>query len=687
VLSLVLIVLGSLLLVGRSQVESAAGTGVVELAFTGTLTAPNAEPIAKLYQRVVLNVISVRLNPSPDVTISDSDPFWVEIPAPAEIGSTNPTEFITTSSNFGPTGTVLTAATSVLQLDLLPLQNVPFFFNSATLPAEGYHQIELELNFDNPGSAVPLCPQSAPAGEGCVSYITTLTPQGVLRVPFSNAFNVTPGSVQPLVVNIAVAVGPNPSADPDTTTVAISPLIIPQGNLRLSSTLPYNPALGVVTGAVTNFDVNNTTVTAEFAGTNQIVATTKLQPIGTFRLDLPAAALPNATLYDFYASGNGGYAVKSRVPVSSQGTAPTPPPLVNLLFAVPSSTFGSIAGTLVDACKGTPVEAATLNLLLPDTTVPGGASTCDLTGDPPAIPSNCVVVATAATDDQGRYPLMGTPFTNIPLSTPPEVPHYDLEINAPGFNTTLQQVAPGSLACPGSRFGNSCSFELEHGYLTGATDLSSPNDTGKPLNAMVIAEVAGTDEIKNFVLSTIPGRSTTGPFTIEVPDAAPSSAAIPVTNFDLFASVQDLFQGSPQKTSGHLIGTAASVGAPPADCSTIGVPALSPMDCVGLGSLDGSVSQADPSTTSVRLSKDGVQIMETEPNSIGLQPNGNNYNFCAPSDSYLLTHYESGIARSSVPITLAKPLIVPAPCSSICQDGNPTGTCLLCQPVAAPTLP
>lgn len=122
-----LIVLGSLLLVGRSRVESAAGTGVVELAFTGTLTAPNAVPIAKLYQRVALNVLSVRLNPSADLTISDSDPFWVEIPAPAEIGLTNPTEFITTSLNFGGTGTLLTAATSILQLDLMPLQNVPFF--------------------------------------------------------------------------------------------------------------------------------------------------------------------------------------------------------------------------------------------------------------------------------------------------------------------------------------------------------------------------------------------------------------------------------------------------------------------------------------------------------------------------------------------------------------------------------
>jgi hypothetical protein len=160
-----------------------------------------------------------------------------------------------------------------------------------------------------------------------------------------------------------------------------------------------------------------------------------------------------------------------------------------------------------------------------------------------------------------------------------------------------------------------------------------------------------------------------------------------VTNFDVFASVQNLFQSAPQPNSGQLIGTAGSVGAPPGDCATIGIPALSAMDCAGLASVYGSVDNANPSTTSVRLSKGGVQIMETEPNSIGVAPNGNVYNFCAPSDSYELTHYESGIAQSSEPITLAKPVTVGTPCASICQDGNRKGTCLLCQPVQAPTLP
>src|SRR5262249_40850042 len=138
-----------LLLIGRSRVESSSGTGFVEVAFTGSLSTSDSNPISAEYQRILLNVVSVRLNPSADLTLSDSDSSWVEIPVPAAIGSTNPTQFITTSLNFGGTGTLLTAATSVLQLDLVPLQNLPFFFNAASVTAQSYGQVELVLNSPN----------------------------------------------------------------------------------------------------------------------------------------------------------------------------------------------------------------------------------------------------------------------------------------------------------------------------------------------------------------------------------------------------------------------------------------------------------------------------------------------------------------------------------------------------------
>ena len=674
-----LIVLGSLLLSGRSRVESQAGTGIVEVAFQATLSTFDGSQVAQDYQRVLLNVVSVRLNPLPGAT--DSDTGWVEIPAPAAVGTTNPIQFITTSLNFGGSGTVLSAVNSELQMDLVPLQNFPFFFNAGAVTAQNYGQVEVVLDSNVPGNMLPLC--NSAGGEGCVSYLANLTPAAELNVPFSSVgYSVATGVVQQLLININETVGSVPPGGPSSGAVAIQPVLFVQG--ALPPVIP-SAALGVVTGTVANGVVGTTTVTAENAGTNQIAAATQLLGAGNFIFDLPAlSAQQGGTPYDFYVSGNNGtYSVASNQNVLAQGTAASPPPALDLNFTVQGSPVGTITGTIADVCNGNGIQGATLKLLVPDTTK-GSATACDLTGGSPPIPANCVVVATAATDDQGRYPLPDTSFTEVPLFPPPGVTHYDLEISAAGYNTRVVPIMPGSLLCPTSRFSNSCSFTLEHGFLSGLTDLSSPNTTGQPLNALVMAEDTGTDNIESVALSTIPGNTNVGIFSISVPDAAPSADAIAANDFDVFASVQDLFEGAPQKIGGHLIGTAASVGAPPGACSTIAIPALSPMDCVGSGSVFGSVASTTPAKTSVRLSKDGVQIMETEPNSIGAAP-GNIYNFCAPADSYTLTHYEGGIAKTSDPVVLVPPPPTTATCPSICQ--NAANTCLICQETAGPTLP
>lgn len=675
-----LIILGSLLLSGRSRVESQAGTGIVEVAFQSTLTSFDGSQVADDYQRVLLNVVSVRINPTPGAT--DSDTGWVEIAAPAAVGTINPSQFITTSLNFGGSGTLLSAADSILQLDMIPLQNFPFFFNAASVPAQNYGQVEVVLNSNVPGNMVPLC--NSAGGEGCISYLANLTPQAVLSVPFSTVgYPVAIGVVQQLLINIAETVGSVPPGGPNSGAVAITPVISAQGALPPSLS---SPALGVVTGTVPNGTAGTTTVSAEYAGTNQVVAATLLLGGGNFIFDLPAlSAQQGGTPYDFYVSGNTAdstFAVASNQTVSSQGSASSPPPPLDLNFTVEGSPVGTITGTIADSCNGNAIQSATLKLLVPDTSK-GSATACDLTGGSPPIPANCVVVATAATDDQGHYPLADTPFTNVPLFPPPGVAHYDLEISAAGYNTRVVPVAPGSLFCPTSRFSNSCSFTLEHGFLSGLTDLSSPNSTGQPLNALLMAEDSGTDNIENVALSTIPGGANVGIFTISVPVASPSSDAIPVNNFDVFASVQDQFEGLPEKISGHLIGTAARVGAPSSACNTIAIPALSPMDCVGLGSVFGNVTSTNPAKTSVRLSKNSVQIMETEPNSIGAPP-GNIYNFCAPADIYLLTHYEGSIAQTSDPVVLLPPPPTTTTCPSICQ--NAANTCLICQQTVGPTL-
>jgi len=108
------------------------------------------------------------------------------------------------------------------------------------------------------------------------------------------------------------------------------------------------------------------------------------------------------------------------------------------------------------------------------------------------------------------------------------------------------------------------------------------------------------------------------------------------------------------------------------------------MDCVGSGSVFGTVASTNPSKTSVRLSKNRVQIMETPPNSIGTAP-ANVYNFCAPADTYLLTHYEGSVARGTAPVALVPPPPTATTCPSICQD--PANSCLVCQTTKGPTLP
>jgi hypothetical protein len=534
---------------------------------------------------------------------------------------------------------------------------------------------------------VPLCAAFVP--DGCITYPAGFASLEGLRADFTfggvvggaqRFYQVAAGIVQPLVLNIGLGVGPPPTADPNTTPVLINPVISSPGTLFGS--VPLSPVLGAVTGRVTNFNAN-TTVTAEAAGTDQIIATTHLLGDGTLAFTLPALPAPGK-LYDFYVSGSGSFVVRSHVAVTQGSTTPLG------ILEVTSSAFGSITGTINDFCPpNAAIQGAILKLLVPDTTLPGSATTCEPTGELPAIPPNCVVVATAATDDQGHYPLQftTTPFSSIPVSPPPGVPHYDLEISAPGDNTAIQEVAAGSLLCGGSTVANTCSFSLEHGYLNGTAVLSSPNGTGNRQDVMIVAEDSGTDIIENSALTAIQAGASSGGFTMAVPiavNASSSPNAIGVNDYDVFTTVQDLFEGFPQKTSGHLIGTAAKVAAPLSACSISTVPAISPMDCAGLGSVEGSVTGANPSTTSVRLSKDGVQIMETEQNSIG-SATKNSYNFCAPSDDYTLTHFETVIPKSTVPITLAPPVSVAPPCSSICLSA--AGTCLLCQPTTAPTLP
>jgi hypothetical protein len=187
---------------------------------------------------------------------------------------------------------------------------------------------------------------------------------------------------------------------------------------------------------------------------------------------------------------------------------------------------------------------------------------------------------------------------------------------------------------------------------------------------------------------------------MNVPDNLnPGADGNSVTALDLFASTQDLFNGSPQQATGHSFAVTADVTAPdppsgsPLACAAPVVADLSGMTCVGHGSVGGNVDNP-VSTDTVVLSKDGVQIQ-----SVPIVPPGASgagaYAICAPADSYTLTHYAQATpfptpVGGPVSVTLSAPVMVPTPapspgftptpCPGICEVSPPNANtgCLTC---------
>jgi len=81
----VLLILG-LALSGGNQAATAAapaaGKGTVAIALEGTFA--NSQNVTS-FQRIALNVVSIRLNPSTDADVSDFDSRWVTIPVNGEV--------------------------------------------------------------------------------------------------------------------------------------------------------------------------------------------------------------------------------------------------------------------------------------------------------------------------------------------------------------------------------------------------------------------------------------------------------------------------------------------------------------------------------------------------------------------------------------------------------------------------
>jgi len=633
--------------------------GTLEIGFLGSITGP------LLFQRVLLNVAAVRLTPSSDLKVSDFDASWVAVSVPPGLGRISAFGAIFTNVNFGgffgPNGTTFSIGQgrTELQLDLDVLQQNVELFNGAQIPAQTYNQIELVLDQANPGNLVPVCGSGPLRGEGCITYTGALLKPGINPRTLSK-INLARNGFAPLMLNVAVNI-PAGAPTSSNATVVIDPTISVIPNTVSS----ISPVLAGVSGTVSNPATTGEAVTAEIHGTNQIVAMVNTQLNGNYVFALPSA-LPDGTTYDFYASGkNRSFAVDSSEPPLMRGI------FRNINFTEATAKAASLAGQVKDTCAGTPIPAATLQLLEPDPAF-GGA---DCTTDPP---THCVVVASASTDEVGRYPLPGRPAQPPPFKTIPLTGSYTLKVSAAGYNPVTQAVTISgkALTCPGLP-SNACNFNLERGEIDGTVTLNHTN-TGPPLDVIVMAEDSGKNKIEGVAMTTVPTSSDTGHFKMFVPDN--------VSPLDVFGAIEDLFGADPQKDTGHTIAVQSGVLGPSKCAVSATAVALTGFDCVGHGSIVGMAPGSDQNT-SIILSKGGVDLMQS---SVG-PPDSDEaaqFAFCAPADplGYKLQRFDSASPGTSATVTPATPTAISSPCSGICDNGSMGKTCWLCTGTSGVTL-
>ena len=670
----------ALLFVSGSPPRAATGTtkGTVEVGFTSTISLPNS---GKLFQRILLNVVAVRLNPSTAATVSESDPQWQVIPAPAGVGASAATGVVNTAissgGNFGPNGGIVEVGQgrSEIQIELNLLQNQAQLLNSAKIPAKTYHHIELLLDPDTPGNFVTLCGQGTPRGEGCIVYPAVLgTPNSPILVQGTVDFEVSRGATVPLVLNVDPGIKAVPISSTDSVTINPTITVVPNQSI---GSVPGNPEFGLVSGAVTN-PGKNETVTAELTGTNQIVASVATQSSGSYALYLPAAPAPGGTTYDFYASAKG----RTTEVASGVKVGPLlPGQQAQLNFSPVTVPSQSVSGRVVDECStGASIPAATLQTLVPDPMI---TPTPDCTASPP---TGCVVIASATTDENGHYPLPGNGQVPAPFSITPSGQSYTVNVSASGYNPGQLAVSPvgGQLGCPTSGFpNNACSIRLERGEIEATVAL--PATTGPTLNILIMAEQSGTNNVQSVGMATIfAGSAQSAPVPIFVPDN--SAPLKPIASFDFLATVQDLFgtssNAAPEKDTGHSIAVLAGVGGSSKCPATPAAVTLTGFSCVGHGSVAGTVAGPD-ATTVVVLANGGVQLMQEAVASSGT--NAGQFGFCASADpaaAYTLQRFETQPDGSLVPagtataVTLPTPAAIPTPCGGIC--GNTSSGCSLC---------
>lgn len=635
----------------------------VEVGFVGV--PPKSESGTPLYQDVLLNVRSVRINPNVDAAPGNAK--WQSIPVPPAIGGKG--------------------QNADLQIDLNTSQNIPQLFNTAGVQPGTYRIAELVLDSANPGSIVPNCPLAPPLGannDGCINYPIQLSANtNVISVTNSGPGGLIQpgkGKTTPLILQVSMAINSAPTTPGGAYTVTIT-----------LATLPTNP-LGTVTGSVkvnagsgtassTSGKFLKLAVTAEAIGTNTPIASALVKN-GVYTLELPAAGGPAApgfgTLYDLAVAGGADtYAADRLVPLY-----PGQQISKEDFTITGSQKLGNITGTITDNCVATQaIAGATLQLLIPPNSIASPSSTFCLDS-----PEQCVAVATANTDNAGNFPLPGTlsippAFANVPPAPKSNLNSaYAMEITAPGYDPLIVQAKPGSGSSkkgggtcapkdsPAGTTFTACNLALNTGYISGSIPIIPPNP-GQTTLVEVFAEDAGTNNIVSALPSPVSvTNSNKGSvsFTLNVPTALLPPAS--VRKFDLFATTVDNYQGVSDPYPGHTIAVLSDVTGPaepsaPGACSivTTAFSADQTITCVGHGSVAGLVGNADLGTSVVLSKEDAlgnfVQITNTQV--LNQSPNtgpNNLYSFCAPADTYWLQTVQMPTPESSV-----TPLVAPTP--------------------------
>ncbi len=594
---------------GGSSSSTPAPASTAGSVVVGFVDAPSSG-----IQQLLLNVLSVRITPISDLSVSGADPNWRTISVAPGLGGEGE-----------------------LQVDLNNIQNDVQLFGRRGVAAQEYRQVELDLDPNVPGLIVPNCPQVPSRAEGCLRYPFDLASASPLRAKV--ALQVVHGGVAPMVLEV------NPGS------------ILPPGNtggvytLNLQITVPDAAQyLGQISGQVSGVPKQGAAVRAELHGSGQLVASTGVGSDGSYILELPAADV--GTSYDLFARGDGvEYSAASGVNLTRGAR-------ITRDFTVAGATTGFISGTIRDAQTGLGISGATVNLLLP-----AAGTGVDCNTDP----ADCVIVATANTDDEGDYPLPGSYsspafFNEVPLDT------YTLLVTAAGYDSLVATApvntadTPAICGSPGTNPTN-CSFHLKSTTISGNVAVTTAPDPGTDVQVLVMAEDTGTGNLENVTMTTIPGGTSSAPFALNVPTT--------VASFDLFASAVDFYNGQPSPFPGHTIEVLSDVAGGASNQNFM------PLDCAGHGSVSGQVAVTPDSGTTVVLSKDNVQLMQS-PVGQSSTTSGGQFSFCAPPDSYTIQRYEDG-APASAPttVTLASPEPTSSPCPGICgfANGECAGIC------------